>query len=157
MKWLKLLLTVTLIFSVLGACGKKEEKAEGDKEKKPKAAAQSKEANNKLMRAHYLEEEVESMNEVGHATVVLQNKDAYVAVELNQKGTPSLNEKLKNQMVGIIRTTDPEVNNIYISNNTDFNARMQGISRDIERGIPEKDIGESFSQTVKKIFPELKR
>jgi spore cortex protein len=158
MKWMKLIVVLALITSSTLGCNDDDQQA-ADKENKDKkkVQAQGKDKGGKIVTAHYLEEEVETIAEIHHATVVKQNRDAYVAVELAEKDLTQLNEELKNKVVGIVRVTDPEINNIYISNQTDFNTRMQSLTRDIERGLPAKEIGDSFEQSIRKVFPELKR
>jgi spore cortex protein len=158
MRWMKLILMLAIIASSTFGCNDDDQQAADQEEKgKKKAEAQGKNKEGKIVTAHYLEEEVETMEEINHATVVIQNRDAYVALELAGKAEPQLNDELKNKVVGAIRVTDPEINNIYISNQTDFNTRMHSLTRDIERGLPEKEIGESFEQSIRKVFPELKR
>lgn len=158
MKWFRLLIIFTLLVSgILGCNTKDQQAAEKEDKGKQKTEAQGSGAQEKISTAHYLEEEVETMQEVQHATVMVQNRNAYVALELNQTSELQLDEELKNKVVGLLRSTDPEINDIYISNNTDFNTRMHGLARDIERGLPEKEIGQSFEQTLRRVFPELKR
>jgi spore cortex protein len=160
MRWMKLILMLALIASSTFGCNDDDQQA-ADQEKKGKKKAeiqaQDKNKEGKIVTAHYLEEEVETMEEIDHAIVVIQNRDAYVALELAEENETQLNDELKNKVVGAIRVTDPEINNIYISNQTDFNTRMHSLTRDIERGLPAKEIGESFEQSIRKVFPELKR
>jgi spore cortex protein len=158
MKWIKLILVLTLITSSTLACSDKDQQATDQENKdQKKTKAQGKEKSTKILTAHYLEEEVETMEEVDHTTIIISDRDAYVSLELKEIAGLHLNEELKNKVVGLIRSTDPDINDIYVSNNTDFNTRMHGLSRDIERGLPAKEIGESFEQSVRRVFPELKR
>jgi YhcN/YlaJ family sporulation lipoprotein len=158
MRWIRLIVILALITSSTFGCNDDDQQtADKEKKDKKKVEAQDKEKGGKLITAHYLEEEVETIAEIQHATVVKQNRDAYIALELTEEDASQLNEELKNKVVGTIRVTDPEINNIYISNETDFNTRMQSLTRDIERGLPAKEIGESFEQSIRKVFPELKR
>lgn len=158
MKWIRLMIIFSIIVSGTLGCNNKDQQAVEKKEKsQPKTEAQGSAAKEKILTAHYLEEEVETMEEVQHATVMVQDKTAYVAIELKREQTQELDDELKNKVVGLLRATDPEINDIYISSNTDFNTRMHGLARDIERGLPEKGIGESFEQTLRRVFPELKR
>lgn len=158
MKGFKVITVLAIAFLICTACNDSQ-KDSAQKENKPKAEAQSQkdEKQIKLQTAHYLSEEVERIEEVEHATVLVENKDAYIAVELNEQAGTFLSEELRSQMIQSIRSADPEINNIYISNNTDFNSRVEGLGRDIERGLPAKEIGESFEQTIRSVFPELKR
>lgn len=158
MRWIKLILMLALISSSTFGCNDDDQQAaDQEKKSKKKTEAQGKDKDEPLITAHYLEEEVETMDEINHATVVIQNRDAYVALELTENDETQLNDELKNKVVGAIRVTDPEINNIYVSNQTDFNTRMHSLTRDIERGLPAKEIGESFEQSIRKVFPELKR
>gem|GEM_PF-6427141 len=156
MKLIKIFLISLLLIFGLVACGKKDEKAADDSEKKPKKQAEAQAKTDKIYTAHYLEEEVETLPEVNHAIVLMEEKDAYVALKLRDDKM-GLDENLKNKVVEQIRITDPEVKTIHISNNLDFHTRMDSIARDIERGLPEKAIGDSFGQTVRQIFPEVKK
>lgn len=158
MKWIRLVIIVSIIFTGTMGCTDKDQKA-AEKEDKGKEKTEEKGSatKEKILTAHYLEEEVETMEEVQHATVMVQEKNAYVALELDTEPGQELDDELKNKVVGLLRSTDPEINDIYISNNPDFNTRMHGLAKDIERGLPEKEIGESFEQTLRRVFPELKR
>lgn len=158
MRGLKIVALVAIILLLLTACNDAS-KDSGEKEEKPKAETQAKDEEKELTirTAHYLSEELESLDGVEHATVLVENKDVYIAVELNQNEGMLLSEELRKEMIQSIRIADPEVGNIYISNHTDFNTRVEGLGRDIERGLPAKEIGESFEQTMRSFFPELKR
>ena len=152
-KWLKILLICTLIVTGTVACGgKKDDKATAQKEQGEKKEAKAQADQPNLKKAHYLEEEVETLQEVNHANVLLRERDAFVSIDTKLE---DIDEEMKNKIVSIIRTTDPDIGNIYISHNQDFNARMSQLSRDIERGTPRKEIGESFERTIKRVFPEL--
>ncbi len=147
-----------LLIAVLAGCTKKDEKA-ADTEKKPQKQTQVQATGKEKQRihtAHYLEEEVEILDEVRHATVLVEGRDAYVALEFVDTEF-LLNEEVKNKIVDQIRTTDPDIDNIHLSHNMDFNTRMHSLARDIERGLPEKAIGDSFRKTVRRVFPELKK
>lgn len=105
--------------------------------------------------AHYLEQEVEKLREVRHATILIRDNDAFGAIELTEKAGATLDEETRHQIVETIRVTDPEIQNIHLSNNTDFHTRLQGLGRDIERGRPMKQIGDVFNQSIRRMFPEL--
>lgn len=145
MKWHKMITIFAIALLLMTACNDSKQDT-AQKEEKPKAEAQSQKRGKeiKVQTAHYLSEEIERFEEVEHATVLVENKDAFVAVKLNEEAGTLLSEELRGQMIQSIRTADPEVNNIYISNNTDFNTRVEGLGRDIERGLPAKEIGESL-------------
>lgn len=160
MRRLKPILIFLLLITGLMACNDNKQQQQGAEQKqepKQKTEAQAQEQTQKITTAHYIEEEVERLAEVDHATAVVQNRNAYVAVQLNQAAGVRFNEDLKNKIVGMIRTTDPELNSIHISDNMDYNNRIHGLARDIEHGLPAKAIGDSFEQTIRSVFPELKR
>jgi YhcN/YlaJ family sporulation lipoprotein len=158
MKWIRLMIIFTFIVSITLGCSDKDQQAADKEDKgKQKTEAQGSAENERVLTAHYLEEEVETMEEVEHATVMVQKQNAYVALELNTELNQELDEELKNKVVGMLRSTDPEIKDIYISSNLDFNTRMHGLARDIEKGLPAKEIGQSFEQTLRRVFPELKR
>ncbi len=165
-KILKMIIMISAVFVTVIGCGGGEKKPEQEakvqtKQKSDQAnkggKATSNNAGGKMMTAHYLSEEIEGMEEVKHATVVTQNKNAYVAIEMNREKNVQMNEELKNRMVQRIRTIDPDIKNIYISTSAEFNNEMNGLAGNIERQTPAKEIGESFDELIKKTFPELKK
>ncbi|WP_202076925.1 YhcN/YlaJ family sporulation lipoprotein [Caldalkalibacillus salinus] len=157
MKSLKILILILIAIALVAGCQDKEEQGQGEQQNKQKAQSEQQQGNEpQYIHAHYMEEEIETLDEVEHSVAILQEQDAYISVELSNQ-VQELNEDVKNRIVSLVRTSDQNVQNIYVSDNPDLGSRFTGLARDIERAEPESSIGESFDQTIRKYFPELKR
>ncbi|WIY60188.1 YhcN/YlaJ family sporulation lipoprotein [Bacillus arachidis] len=91
--------------------------------------------------------------EVDKATVVVTNKNAYVAVVLRDNVKGDVTKQLENKIADQVRATDPDIRNVFVSSNPDFVDRMRDYADKINQGKPVSGLFEEFTETVRRVFP----
>jgi YhcN/YlaJ family sporulation lipoprotein len=97
-------------------------------------------------------EKIAQMNVVKTANVLITGKNAYVAVVLNPN--QPLSPDLENQIAQQVKSTDPTIQNVYISANPDFVSRVQTYVNDIRQGRPVTGFYDEFTEIVRRVFPK---
>lgn len=97
-------------------------------------------------------DKVVELDEVDSATVIITNKNAYVAAVLENEteDLDQIQSKIKEQ----VEATNADVNNVYVSVNPDFVDRMTDYGNKIDQGKPVAGLFEEFNETVRRVFPE---
>ncbi|PCK22405.1 hypothetical protein CEY02_04480 [Bacillus pumilus] len=99
---------------------------------------------------------VANMSEVKTANVLVTGKNAFVAVVLEGNKSGDVTDDLKKKISDKVKSTDQEINNVYVSTNPDFVDRMEGYGKRIRNGEPISGFFDEFTETVRRIFPESK-
>lgn len=97
-------------------------------------------------------EKVAAMEEVDRANVLVTNRNAYVAVMLNDEND-NLTNKVEKKIAKQVRDINKNIDNVYVSENPNFYDRMQGYGNDIREGRPISGFFDEFTETVQRIFP----
>ncbi|MEH7444222.1 YhcN/YlaJ family sporulation lipoprotein [Bacillus sp. JJ1122] len=106
------------------------------------------------MRVHdEVKNNVEGINEVTRANVIVTDSTAYVAVVLNDNQTGTIRKDIEDKISDRVKTTDNSINNVYVSSNPDFVDRMSDYVNKIENGKPVSGLYDEFSEMVKRVFP----
>ncbi|MCA0969733.1 YhcN/YlaJ family sporulation lipoprotein [Halobacillus litoralis] len=89
---------------------------------------------------------------------VLKTRDnAYVAAVLdNRDGKDKLSNEVEKQITKAVKSTDQDINNVYISTNPDFVDLTNTYVNDIKAGDPVSGFFKEFGQMVDRVFPESK-
>ena len=99
---------------------------------------------------------VADLKEVDTANVIVTENNAYVAVKLTptsrNKGTYSIEHKISQR----VKSTDRDINNVYVSENPDFYDRMTTYASDIRNGRPISGFFNEFTETIRRVFPKAK-
>lgn len=116
-------------------------------------------------------EQIADMAEVQSANVLLTNRNAYIAVIMdddNNKGKNTnpmakgqimgedISPHLKMQISKKVKQLKPNVRNVYISANPDFTDRVSGYMEEIEQGRPVSGFMEEFNTMVRRLFPDTR-
>ncbi|MGG1399314.1 YhcN/YlaJ family sporulation lipoprotein [Bacillus salipaludis] len=109
---------------------------------------------NRMSVADDAADRVSDLSEVDSATVIASDDNAYVAVKLagNDKLTNNLEDKISDK----VKSVDRDIDNVYISANPDFFGQMNQWAGDIRDGRPVTGFFKEFSDSVRRIFPDLK-
>ncbi|MDP4084916.1 MAG: YhcN/YlaJ family sporulation lipoprotein [Bacillota bacterium] len=107
--------------------------------------------------ADHAAKRVTDLREVDSANVIVTDNNAYVAAKLANNAGTKLTQKIKKKISNRVKSVDPSINNVYISVNPDFYHRMTGYAKDIRSGRPVSGLFNEFSNTVQRIFPNLKQ
>lgn len=97
---------------------------------------------------------VADLPEVDNSYVIVTENNAYVAAQLNNgdKLTNNLEKKISKQ----VKSVDRDIDRVFVSVNPDFYDHMRDYATDIRNGRPVAGFFEEFSQTIQRIFPDVK-
>jgi spore cortex protein len=99
---------------------------------------------------------VADLPEVDNANVIVTENNAYVAVKLSpnsrNKGTYSIEHKISKR----VKSTDRDIDHVYVSENPDFYDRMNTYASDIRKGRPVSGFFSEFTETIRRVFPKAK-
>ncbi len=89
-------------------------------------------------------------------TVIVTNRNAYAAVVLRDGTKGEVTDSLEKKIADKVRATDPDIRNVFVSSNPDFNERMTDYGERINEGDPIDGLFEEFNETVRRIFPDAR-
>lgn len=97
---------------------------------------------------------VADMPEVDTANIIVTDNNAYAAVKLTngEKLTNGLEKKISSK----VKSVDRDIDRVFVSANPDFYDHMRGYANDIRAGKPVSGFVSEFSQTVRRVFPDVK-
>lgn len=101
-------------------------------------------------------DDVVSLKEVDDASVLVTNRNAYVAVKLSGQGNKEMSKDVQKKIADKVRDTNHNFDNVYISENPDFYDRMRGYGNDIRNGRPVGGFFDEFTDTVQRVFPNAR-
>ncbi|TGB05357.1 YhcN/YlaJ family sporulation lipoprotein [Halobacillus salinus] len=89
---------------------------------------------------------------------VLKTRDnAYVAAVMkDRKGSEDLSDDVESKITKAVKSTDQDINNVYISTNPDFVDLTDNYVNDMKAGDPVSGFFKEFGQMVDRVFPEAK-
>jgi spore cortex protein len=89
------------------------------------------------------------------ANVLVTQRNAYVAAVLTDTNAP-LTREIESKIAEQVRSTDPTIQNVYVSTNPDFVNRVNTYVKDIQQGRPVSGFFEQFTELVRRIFPKAR-
>ncbi|WEZ04179.1 YhcN/YlaJ family sporulation lipoprotein [Bacillus subtilis] len=107
----------------------------------------------KLEVAEEAADKVTDLKEVKHADIIVAGNQAYVAVVLTNGNKGAVENNLKKKIAKKVRSTDKNIDNVYVSANPDFVERMQEYGKRIQKGDPIAGLFDEFIQVVQRVFP----
>ncbi|MED3564295.1 YhcN/YlaJ family sporulation lipoprotein [Bacillus xiapuensis] len=110
---------------------------------------------NRMRVADEAAKRVANLPEVDTANVIASDNNAFVAVKLT--GSTQLTNHLENKISDKVKSVDRDIDNVYVSANPDFFGQMNQWSGDIRNGRPVTGFFKEFSDSVRRIFPDLRR
>ncbi|MCM3585799.1 YhcN/YlaJ family sporulation lipoprotein [Mesobacillus maritimus] len=159
MKFMKLLSIFILAILIVAGCGGKDDAKEDDKKKEDKAKVQNVESRKdeeKIRISEKAEHKVENLSEVRHSNVIVTDKNAYVAVILDDEPKGELREEVETRIADQVKSTDENIDHVYVSSNPDFVDRMGDFGDRIREGKPVKGLVDEFTEMVQRVFPNAR-
>ncbi|MFD1706816.1 YhcN/YlaJ family sporulation lipoprotein [Siminovitchia sediminis] len=101
-------------------------------------------------------EQVTSLKEVEDASVLVTDRNAYVAVKLKDRGANGLTKDVQDKIARKARDANQQFDNVYVSANPDFYDRMRGYGDEIRNGRPIGGFFDEFTETVQRVFPNAR-
>jgi len=178
-KYLVGLLSTILSVGFLFGCNDKKDEAEPDPTEEPsEQKAQNARNNNDLRDVGYqpdgdrndnvdnnqtqlkvadeAADRVTKLDEVDSANVIVTNRNAYVAVVLQDRTKGEVTDRLEKKIADQVRATDSDIQDVFVSSNPDFVERMRDYGNKINEGKPVKGLFEEFTETVRRVFPNTR-
>ncbi|WP_097158840.1 YhcN/YlaJ family sporulation lipoprotein [Bacillus oleivorans] len=103
--------------------------------------------------ADQIADQVTQLDEVRTANVIVTDRNAYVAVVLNDDAEGEVTDRIKNRIADQVRKADRDIQNVYVSSNPDFVDRMADYGDRIGRGEPIEGLFDEFNETIRRVFP----
>jgi YhcN/YlaJ family sporulation lipoprotein len=94
------------------------------------------------------QEIVQNLPEIKQANIIAANRNAYVAVEMDDDFHGELSPYVEDQIAQRVREADANVQNVYISSNRDFVAQMNQYRDNIQEGRTTN----GFTKMVQRVF-----
>jgi spore cortex protein len=108
---------------------------------------------NRLAVADKAAEKIVSMREVDQANVIVTDNNAYVAAKLANSNGNQLEKDVENKISDVVKSTDSDIDHVYVSVNPDFYERTTSYANDIRNGRPVAGFFDEFNTLVRRIFP----
>lgn len=99
---------------------------------------------------------IAAMPEVDSANVIATENNAYVAVKLSSTYRKKGIKGIEHQIAQIVKSTDHDIDHVYVSENPDFYKRMTNYAADIRKGKPISGFFNEFTETIRRVFPKAK-
>ncbi|MCY8234759.1 YhcN/YlaJ family sporulation lipoprotein [Priestia endophytica] len=99
---------------------------------------------------------IAKLGEVDTANVIVTNRNAYVAVVLQDGTTGEVTDRLEKKIADQVRATDRDIRDVFVSSNPDFVNRMEDYGNRINEGDPVTGLFEEFTETVRRVFPNAR-
>jgi len=99
---------------------------------------------------------IENLDEVRDANIIVTNRNAYVAVVLEDNSKGDVRRQLENKISDQVKQTDNNIQNVFVSSNPDFVDRMGDYGEKIESGKPVRGLFEEFNEMVQRVFPNAR-
>ncbi|WP_020155778.1 YhcN/YlaJ family sporulation lipoprotein [Caldibacillus debilis] len=111
--------------------------------------------NNRYAVAEEAARQVADLKEVDTANVICTDRNAYVAVVLDDN-VDRLSKRLEEKIADRVRRADTSIDNVYVSANPDFAQRMNDYAQKINNGEPIQGFAEEFNEMVRRVFPNAR-
>jgi YhcN/YlaJ family sporulation lipoprotein len=112
---------------------------------------QPKTVDNRIQIANEAAAKIAKLNYVQQATVLVTQRNAYVAALL--KNNQQLTHDIEGEIANQVRSTDPNIQNVYVSTNPDLLNRFNNYVRDVQQGRPVTGFINQFNEMIQRIFP----
>ncbi|WP_174734617.1 YhcN/YlaJ family sporulation lipoprotein [Mesobacillus harenae] len=97
-------------------------------------------------------DKVTNLDNIQRAYVMVTNRNAYVAVTLDN-GQDDVSKDIEKKVSKAVKDADDNIQNVFVSANPEFVDRMRGYRDTANEGRPLAGIGEEFNEMVRRIFP----
>lgn len=103
------------------------------------------------------EENVQNLHEVKSANIIAANRNAYVAVVIDDDFHGELSPYIEDQIAQQVREADASIQNVYISSNRDFVRKMSQYRDQVQNGRKAEGMNGGFNKMVHKVFNHHER
>jgi spore cortex protein len=161
MMFLKRLFILLLAAGIISGCGGGGDNAKEDKN--DGAKVQNKQENGKdedktrMQVADKAQSKIEQLDEVRHATVIVANRNAYVAVVLDDQPKGEVRNDVERKISDQVKEVDDNIEDVFVSGNPDFVDRMEDYGDKIQSGKPVRGLFEEFNEMVQRVFPTTRQ
>jgi YhcN/YlaJ family sporulation lipoprotein len=93
------------------------------------------------------------LREVDQANVLVTDNNAYVAAKLEVNAGNKLERNVEKKISDLVKSTDRNIDNVYVSVNPDFYTRTTSYANDIRNGHPVAGFSDEFNTLIQRIFP----
>ena len=108
---------------------------------------------NRIAVADNAAKKIVALREVDQANVLVTNNNAYVAAKLEGNAGNQLAGDVEKKISDIVKSTDRNIDHVYVSVNPDFYARTTSYANDIRNGHPVAGFFDEFTTLIQRIFP----
>ena len=108
---------------------------------------------NRIAVADNAAKKIVALREVDQANVLVTDNNAYVAAKLEVNAGNKLEKNVENKISDIVKSTDRNIHNVYVSVNPDFYTRTTSYANDIRNGHPIAGFFDEFNTMIHRIFP----
>lgn len=98
------------------------------------------------------EDKVENLPEIKQANIIALNRNAYVAVVIDEDFHGEISPFVEDQIAQQVREADANIQNVYISSKRDFIRQMNHYRDEIQNGRSTDGINDGFNSMVGKFF-----
>lgn len=98
-------------------------------------------------------DKIVEMREVDQANVIVTNNNAYVAAKLTDNASNKLSKNVEKKISDLVKSTNRDIDHVYVSVNPDFYNRTTSYVNDIRDGRPIEGFFDEFSTLVRRVFP----
>ncbi|MEW9502183.1 YhcN/YlaJ family sporulation lipoprotein [Jeotgalibacillus marinus] len=99
---------------------------------------------------------ITDLDEIKSASVLVTDRNAYVAVVLSDEAEEEVSEDIKTKVEDQVKSTDSDIENVYVSSNPDLTERFTEYGEKFRQGEPFEGFAEEFNETVDRIFPNAR-
>lgn len=112
--------------------------------------------NSRMWVANRAADKVAGLPEVDSANVMVTYNNAYVAAKLNPSARNKLSKDVEHKIKQAVKSSDKNINNVYVSVNPDFYKQMNDYAGDIRNGKPISGLFNQISDAIRRVFPDAK-
>jgi spore cortex protein len=160
MKNLKLVLFVLIMLALFTGCAANQDARNGEDNTNFQTKNVGDDRNNndqtRMEVADKAADKVTDLQEVSQANVIVTNRNAFVAVVLNENPKGELTRKVEEKISKTVKDSDNNINNVYVSTNPDFVNRMTDYGDRIQQGEPVGGLFDEFTEMVRRVFPNAR-
>ncbi|MCQ6276183.1 YhcN/YlaJ family sporulation lipoprotein [Bacillus sp. V3B] len=98
-------------------------------------------------------DKIVEMREVDRANVIVTDNNAYVAAKLADNASKKLSKDVEKKISDLVKSTNRDIDHVYVSINPDFYNRTTSYANDIRDGRPIDGFFNEFGELVRRVFP----
>lgn len=110
--------------------------------------------NSHLRVAGEAQDHIENLFEVKHATIIVLDRDAFVAVVMDNDLNGEVSPRIEDEIAAQVRSTDNSIRNVFISSNPDFVESMSEYGDKIRSGKSKTGLEKEFNEMTKRVFQD---